>query len=141
MCLFFENYALTIWKSQWKVQVDCIAQEVYTSWAGRPGTACLWLLEQIPNGSRSWPSLPRYSLKALFSYPVLLFLFLILSQVWLGFWFTTTCSYYPYWWQQWLGIMTGNLVLWSDHLVICPVELESSLAQVKDDWTFVYCWF
>lgn len=41
LCLLFENYALTIWKSQRKVQVDCIAQEVDTSWAGSSGTACL----------------------------------------------------------------------------------------------------
>lgn len=98
-----------------------------TGW--KPRQSFSWLWGRIPNGSRTSPSLTRYSLKVLFSYPMLLFLFLILGQVWSGF---LVCT------QPIVMIPLGGRcdweVLWSDHLVICPVDLESIYSCSSESW-------
>lgn len=103
----------------------------YISRTGSPDTAFLgsWNITQVA------VKLYLHSLGILWSFcfPTLCFLFLILCQVCLGFWLAHNQVID-------IGGSNGcNLVLWSDHLVICLEEMESSLAQVKDDWTFVCC--
>lgn len=131
----FVNYALTIWRSQWNVQVDWLHCSQNIS-HGLEAQAELFL---APGVSPKWQENVTFT-DSVFSE---VFVFLL-------------CAFVSDSWSSLTGILVGtqptviilvggnnewNLVLCSDHLnlVICRVEPESSLAHMKNDWIFVCC--